>query len=147
MMNSKVLGKRKNLLKVSIHFVWKITFKIFIKSLHFETTWVRENFSVSSPDNDPGTTLALFQGHCLWAQFAGSRCSPKLACLTLVCVWQPLVYDAKNLSGYFYYGKKNWATSLLGILCFQWNYGFRIIENVAEVCWGVYSIENASIKS
>ena len=23
-----------------------------------------------------------------------------------MCVWQPLVYDVKNLSGYFYYGKK-----------------------------------------
>ena len=22
------------------------------------------------------------------------------------CVWQPLVYDAKSLSGHFYYGKK-----------------------------------------
>ena len=24
----------------------------------------------------------------------------------LVCIWQPLVYDAKSLSGNFYYGKK-----------------------------------------
>ena len=23
-----------------------------------------------------------------------------------MCVWQPLVYDAKSLSGNFYYGKK-----------------------------------------
>ena len=24
----------------------------------------------------------------------------------LVCIWQPLVYDTKSLSGDFYYGKK-----------------------------------------
>ena len=63
----------------------------------------------------------------------------------LVCVWQPLVYDAKNFSGDFNYGKKNWTTGLLEILSFQWNYGYRIIENVTWVFWGVYSIENANI--
>ena len=62
----------------------------------------------------------------------------------LVCVWQPLVKDAESLSGDLYHEKKNW-TSLLEILCFQWNHGYGIIENVAEVFWGVYSIENASI--
>ena len=34
---------------------------------------------------------------------------------------------------------------MLEIWCFQWNYIYGIIENIAEAFWGVYSIENASI--
>ena len=63
-----------------------------------------------------------------------------------MCVWQPLVYDAKSLSVDFYHGKNNRITTLVEILCFQWNYGYGIIENVALVFLGVDSIENASVE-
>lgn len=34
--------------------------------------------------------------------------------------------------------KKSWIKSLLEIVCFWWNHGYVIIENVAEVLRGVY---------
>ena len=37
-----------------------------------------------SSSNDPGTALALLQGHCLLAHFAGRRRSSSLACLDFI---------------------------------------------------------------
>ena len=96
--------------------------------------------------NSRHTTLraqSFSRTYCCWRCVRNVRVS-NLDTLPLVCVWLPLPYDTKSFSADFYYGKKNW-TSLLEILCFRWNYGYGIIENVAEMFWGVYSIEDASI--